>query len=147
LDEKQEAHLIEENLFLQQRSQELETLFKISGLLNQQGTYKDKLNGVIKELALVAEVSGVRIVVPDPEHGGLRTIIREVGSTLPELQQVRGLSLMAFESGQAVVANDYPSQPQCRSSCPGNWGEIGDCVAYQERRRDDRGGRYHFPGD
>jgi signal transduction histidine kinase len=111
LDEKQEAHLIEENLFLQQRSQELETLFKISGLLNQQGTYKDKLNGVIKELALVAEVSGVRIVVPDPEHGGLRTIIREVGSTLPELQQVRGLSLMAFESGQAVVANDYPSHP------------------------------------
>lgn len=111
MDEKQEAHLIEENLFLQQRSQELETLFKISGLLNQQGTYKDKLNGVIKELALVAEVSGVRIVVPDPEHGGLRTIIREVGSTLPELQQVRGLSLMAFESGQAVVANDYPSHP------------------------------------
>ena len=86
MDEKQEAHLIEENLFLQQRSQELETLFKISGLLNQQGTYKDKLNGVIKELALVAEESGVRIVVPDPEHGGLRTIIREVGSTLPELQ-------------------------------------------------------------
>ena len=111
MDEKQEAHLIEENLFLQQRSQELETLFKISGLLNQQGTYKDKLNGVIKELALVAEVSGVRIVVPDPEHGGLRTIIREVGSTLPELQQVRGLSLMAFESGQAVVSNDYPSHP------------------------------------
>ena len=111
MDEKQEAHLIEENLFLQQLSQELETLFKISGLLNQQGTYKDKLNGVIKELALVAEVSGVRIVVPDPEHGGLRTIIREVGSTLPELQQVRGLSLMAFESGQAVVANDYPSHP------------------------------------
>ncbi len=111
MDEKQEAHLIEENLFLQQRSQELETLFKISGLLNQQGTYKDKLNGVIKELALVAEVSGVRIVVPDPEHGGLRTIIREAGSTLPELQQVRGLSLMAFESGQAVVSNDYPSHP------------------------------------
>ena len=111
MDEKQEAHLIEENLFLQQRSQELETLFKISGLLNRQGTYMDKLNGVIKELALVADVSGVRIVVPDPEHGGLRTIIREVGSTLPELQQVRGLSLMAFESGQAVVANDYPSHP------------------------------------
>ena len=70
MDEKQEAHLIEENLFLQQRSQELETLFKISGLLNQQGTYKDKLNGVIKELALGAEVSGVKIVGPEPEHGG-----------------------------------------------------------------------------
>ena len=80
MDEKQEAHLIEENLFLQQRSQELETLFKISGLLNQQGTYKDKLNGVIKELALVAEVSGVRIVVPDPEHDGLRTIIQRWGA-------------------------------------------------------------------
>ena len=98
---------------LLQRSEELEALFKISNIFGQPGTYEDKLSGVIEEIARVADVYGVRIIVRDPDDGGLRTMVRGQmeWEALPALQQVQGLSLMAFESGEAVLANDYSSHP------------------------------------
>ena len=98
---------------LLQRSEELEALFIISNIFGQPGTYEDKLSGVIEEIARVADVYGVRIIVRDPDDGGLRTMVRGQmeWEALPALQQVQGLSLMAFESGEAVLANDYSSHP------------------------------------
>ena len=94
---------------LLQRSEELEALFKISGILAEPGAHEDKLNGVMQELARIAEVYWVSLLVPDPTERGLSPLVRVADA--PALRLVHGLSLAAFEKGQAMVANDYQSYP------------------------------------
>ena len=93
------------------RSSEMEALFKISSILGQPGSYEQKLHGVMQELASVAEAHYVSVLVPDLQEGGLRTVVRvrKDGSSLPLHHFAQGLAISVFESGQAVVSNDYQS--------------------------------------
>ena len=95
------------------RSAELEALFKISGILNQPGTYAHKLNSVMQELLRIAEAAWVSLAVRDLEEGGVRILFRvgTDGPTLAPVQREKGLTLQAMKSGEPVVVNDYQSHP------------------------------------
>jgi len=105
---------------LRLRSQELEALFKIGGLLAGPGSFEEKAVLVVDELGRIIGADSVTLRLPNEEAGGLRLVARagdQVFSDRPLTQGApKGLSVAAFEAGVPVVANDYPSHPYAEAS-------------------------------
>ena len=103
---------------LLQRSEELEALFKISNILNQPGTYADKLNGVMQELLRIADADWMKLLLPGLNENGLTTTLVSLaagGKDLPSITELQqrpaAFAMEAMESGESIVENDYQSRP------------------------------------
>jgi two-component system NtrC family sensor kinase len=100
----------------QQRAQELETLFTIASILALPGNFGVKCRGVLEEIARVVQAHLVALRMPDEEQQGLRTVSAagedlERVPPIPLLPYGQSMSSLAFEQGEAIVANDYPAYP------------------------------------
>ena len=95
------------------RSQEMEVLFNIAGMLARPGTFEQKTAEVLAELARITHSDRVALGMPDAE----RRYIRFVGTAGPNAHEPSEMPLLpldgpdvgavAFSQGSPVIDNDY----------------------------------------
>jgi transcriptional regulator with GAF, ATPase, and Fis domain len=103
---------------LLERSQELEALFTISGILGQPGTDDMKLRGAMQALARIGEAAWVTLRIVDPHEGGLGSYVISIipaGTDAPIIKARQlgplGGSAEAMATGKPVVINNYQYYP------------------------------------
>ena len=98
------------------RTRELQALFDVAGILVQPGSFETKASRALETLAFAVQAEWVALRIFDEEVNGLR-LVAAIGSGLenaPPVPVLSGGQLMsgiAFEQGEPVVVNDYPSYP------------------------------------
>lgn len=99
----------EEDLLL--RSRELEALFNIASILGQPDSFEAKCRHVLQDLVEVAPADFATLRVPDEREEGMRLVAYAgLSSWQPTpLVPMRSVTGQAYESGEPVVANDYPA--------------------------------------
>ena len=113
-EEGAESKLAENELRL--RTEELEALFRISGILAGPGSFEEKAAPVMEELARIAGGELAVFRVPDETQDGLRRVdaapanaelfappVIPYGEILPPT--------IAFQQGRAVIVNDFHTHP------------------------------------
>ena len=97
------------------RSEEMATLFSVANILAQTSDFEDNLTELVASLAQITTADHVSLWVPDEKEQGL-TLLASVGSavqdlTPPVLSYTESVSGPAFQKGEPVIVNDYPSHP------------------------------------
>ena len=96
------------------RSQELETLFKIASLTSQPGSFEEKCQRALEEVADAIQADWTTLRLPD-ERGLVLRLVAAAGPAASDSPPIKtfpvGLGLVgcAFEQGQVFVTNDYPN--------------------------------------
>ena len=92
--------------------QELQTLFKVAGILAGAGSFDQQVASVLREVLMISEADAAHLRVPDEAAQGLR-LVSSVGLGVEERAQepVRrygeSRSGEAFQLGEPIIANDY----------------------------------------
>ena len=101
-------------------NQELEALFDVASALARPGSFEKKCRGVLEEFSRISQVERVFLRVPDKLEKGLR-LVATAGEQIQEepprpliLFEEENTSCWAFQKGQPIVVNDYPSHPSAR---------------------------------
>ena len=96
------------------RSRELQALFEVAGIMVQPGTFEAKASRALEALADAVQSEWVALRIYDEDVNGLR-LVAAIGSGLEEAPPIPVLSSgqlmsgIAFDQGEPVVVNDYPS--------------------------------------
>ena len=100
------------------RSRELEALVSVLSISVQPGSFEEKAERVLKELAQMVQVEDASLRYLDEREGGLRLVAQvhfhpgseglEGQAVIPYMDGVNG---EVIRKGQAVVASDYPAHP------------------------------------
>lgn len=95
----------------------LEALMAVASILVEPGTNERKTIRVLEAITTVAEVEWTTLWLFDEQEQDLR-LVASVGAgleeypPLPNLEGAELISGVAFEGGESVVVNDYPSYPR-----------------------------------
>jgi len=99
-----------------ERTKELTVLYEISRVLSQSGDFEKKANRVMERLAQSTEAEWATLRVERNDEPGLH-LIAAAGSAvtstppMPVLTFTETLAYEAVRSGELIVANDYPKEP------------------------------------
>ena len=101
---------------LRLRTEELEALFKISGLLAGPGSFEEKAAAVMEELARIADGELAVFRVPDETQDGLRRVDAAGPGNLglsgpPVILYGDNLLTTAFREERVVIINNYVTYP------------------------------------
>lgn len=101
------------------RAEHLEALHRMVAILAQAGSFEEKASHILREIAGLAHADLATLRVPDKKLQGLH-LVAAVGSANwerpPVLSFQQGLTGVAFQQGELVVANDYAAHPRAESS-------------------------------
>ena len=98
---------------LRQQTEDLEALLGFARVAIGPGSLEEKLTSILEALRRISATNEVALRVPDPDNGSL-VLVAETGDsdmTGRPKALTRGVSVKAFDLGEAVIANDYPSSP------------------------------------
>ncbi len=112
-----ERKRMEESLL--RRTQQLEALMAVADILASSGDFRDKTARVLDELSRVAQADRVVLRLYDDRSQTLQLVgwVGAEGQRPPPVQTLkRSFYHLAYEQGQTVVANDYPSHPLAHPS-------------------------------
>ena len=97
------------------RSQEMATLFSLANILAQTEHFEEKVAHVLETLAQISQADSVSLRVPDENAQGLKAVAA-AGPAVQDLptgvlSYTDSVSGTAYQHGEPVIVNDYPSQP------------------------------------
>ena len=98
------------------RNQELELLFDISGTFAEGGTFEQMAQRIVQRLTVLPGADWVTLRLPDEKEDRLRLVAAaglatESAPPLAYSTTRETLATQAFHSGQPVIVNDYPAEP------------------------------------
>lgn len=98
------------------RARALEVVSIIAGHLAKPGTFEERIDRVLQELARLTAANVVTLRLVDPESGAL-WVGGSAGKARPATtahSSAQGISGLAFDLGEPVVVNNYPAHPRAR---------------------------------
>ncbi len=97
------------------RSQEMATLFSVANILAQTEHFEEKVSHVLETLAQISQADSVSLRVPDDNEQGLKAVAA-AGPAVQDsptgvLSYTDSVPGTAYQHGEPVIVNDYPSHP------------------------------------